>query len=57
MYEDGKAHVSVHLEDFEPELYSQQKAKQLKNQASELYTKLSAERIIPIVTTYLSNAN
>lgn len=41
MFEDGQKHVSVHLEDFLPELYQKADYKQMKNQALSLYEKFS----------------
>lgn len=36
-FEDGKTHVSVHLKDFKPELYGTKNAKEMKQDAIELY--------------------
>ena len=55
MFEDGIDNVSVHLEDFEPEIYSNHKPKEFKKQAFELYKKLTPERILPKLKKYLAN--
>jgi len=36
-FEDGKQHVSVHLNDFKPELFKNKKIKELKKTAFDLY--------------------
>ncbi|MEZ4779582.1 MAG: glycosyltransferase family 9 protein [Flavobacteriaceae bacterium] len=55
MFEDGKNNVSVHLLDFEPEIYVNKYPKEFKKVALELYKKLTPQRIIPKLRDYLKN--
>lgn len=45
--EDDHQHMSVHLRDFEADMYRQTPMKKLKPKASELYLKLTPERVMP----------
>lgn len=53
MFEDGKKHDSVHLADFEPELFNGDSYKHLKEKSSELYMQLTPERINSRLVQYL----
>lgn len=57
MFEDGIMHLSVHLEDFEPELYRNINPKELKEQALKLYEKLTPEKVNPKLTEFLNHRN
>ncbi len=52
-FEDGKKHVSVHLEDFEPELFVGKEYDYLKNNALSLYQKFVPSFIIPNLKIFL----
>jgi len=43
--EDGKNHISVHLADFEPELYKGHRPVDFKHRTEELYSRFSVEDI------------
>lgn len=45
-FEDEKSTVSVHLKDFKPDLYGDKTAKEMKNQAMELYHQFSPDLIV-----------
>jgi ADP-heptose:LPS heptosyltransferase len=40
-FEDGKKHVSVHLQEVKPELYGDKNAKEMKDAAMDLYTQFT----------------
>jgi ADP-heptose:LPS heptosyltransferase len=44
-FEDEKSTVSVHLKDFKPDLYGNKSAKEMKNQAMELYHQFTPDLI------------
>ena len=52
-FEDGKKHVSVHLEDYKPEFYKGKEKKLLKNIAEELYQQFSPELIYSKLSVFL----
>ena len=43
MLADGEKHLSVHLQDFHPEIYGDRHPKELKDQSKELYKKLTLD--------------
>lgn len=51
--EDGKKHISVHLQDYAPELYEKVTYKTIKKDAPVLYKKLTANLIVPHLETFL----
>jgi heptosyltransferase-2 len=52
-FEDGKKHVSVHLQEVKPELYGDKNAKQMKDEALDLYTQFTPELWLPVLENYL----
>ena len=52
-FEDGINHISVHLNDFKPELIENKSYKNLKKNALELYEKLTPEIIAPKLSQFL----
>lgn len=52
-FEDGKNHVSVHLQEVKPELYGDKNAKQMKDEALDLYTQFTPELWLPVLENYL----
>lgn len=52
-FDDNQKTVSVHLKDFKPELYGAKNAKEMKNQALDLYNHFTPDLIIPSLTKYL----
>ncbi len=52
-FEDGKSNVSVHLKDYKPKLYGNKTAKEMKNEAMDLYEQFTPELILPQVKRYL----
>ncbi|WP_010179116.1 glycosyltransferase family 9 protein [Aquimarina agarilytica] len=55
LFEDGKKHKSIHLNEFKPELYLNKSSSQLKKTAYELYEEFTPELILPHLNTYLEN--
>lgn len=53
MFEDGIHHDSVHLKDFNPEIYKNKLPKELKPESEILYRQLTPERIIPKLSLFL----
>lgn len=53
MFEDGKIHVSVHLNDVKPELYIGKSYKAMKKNVSKLYEKFSPDFILPKLNAFL----
>lgn len=51
--EDGKKHISVHLKDYQPQLYDGNKIKELKSKATELYQALEAELVFEDLNTFI----
>lgn len=45
MFEDGKVHTSIHLQDYKPELFENKSAKKLKKSAIELYEAFTPDLI------------
>ncbi len=54
-FEDGLNHTSVHLNDFKPELFLQQKTKDLKKQSTDIYKKFIPSMILPKLALFLKN--
>ena len=52
-FEDGKNNISVHLEDYKPEIYKGKEKKLLKNIAEELYQQFSPELIYSKLSVFL----
>ena len=52
-FEDGLNHISVHINDFKPDLIENKKNKTLKKNALELYEKLTPEIIAPQLSQFL----
>ncbi len=55
IYEDGKKHVSVHLEDFQPELFKQCPRRYNKKLNTAFYHKLKPELISSKLSNFLKN--
>lgn len=54
-FEDGTNHVSVHLQDFKPELYGDKTAKQMKKNALSLYQAFTPDLILPSLDAFLQH--
>ncbi len=54
-FENRKSNVSVHLKDFRPELYGTQSAKEMKNEALNLYESFEPELLFPKLKYFLDN--
>ena len=52
-FEDGASTVSVHLQDFRPELYGGKSAKEMKDKAMALYEAFTPDLILPALKKYL----
>lgn len=52
-FEDGKLHVSVHLNDFKPEVFQNKTIKDLKNNTLELYTEFNPKLILDKLKKFL----
>jgi len=52
-FEDGKKHVSVHLQEVKPELYGDKNAKQMKDEALDLYTQFTPDLWLSVLENYL----
>ena len=55
IYEDGKKHVSVHLEDFQPELFKQCPRRYNKKLNTAFYQKMKPELISSKLSNFLKN--
>ena len=53
MFEDGKKHISVHLSDFEPEVYEKYKIKEIKKSYNEWYKRLTPSKWLPFLEKFL----
>ena len=53
-FEDGKKHVSVHLEDYKPEFYSSKEKKYFKKTSEEMYSELKPDFIFPKLESFLN---
>jgi len=53
MFEDGKFHVSVHLADWEPQIYSDHSMKEIKKEVDKYYHLLSPDRFKKSLETFL----
>ena len=53
MFEDGHKHVSVHLSDFQPQLFEGKKTKELKADQKPLYEMFSPDYFIDQLKTFL----
>lgn len=54
-FEDGKDHVSVHLNDFQPKIFVDKDYDELKKNAIELYQKFEPHYIIPQLKVFLDH--
>lgn len=54
-FENGTTTVSVHLKDYKPELYGTKSAKEMKNEAINLYKKFTPDLILPILKKYIKS--
>ncbi|NUY81167.1 glycosyltransferase family 9 protein [Flavobacterium sp. MAH-1] len=52
-FDDGIRNVSVHLKDFKPQLYGNKSAKDMKDDAMELYGQFTPDLILPELRIYL----
>lgn len=52
-FENNTTHVSVHLEDFKPELYGKKNAKEMKSDSLKLYQDFTPDLILPRLKSYL----
>jgi heptosyltransferase-2 len=52
-FEDGKNQVSVHLQEMKPELYGDKNAKEMKDEALDLYTQFTPDLWLPVLENYL----
>ncbi|MFY7665953.1 glycosyltransferase family 9 protein [Flavobacterium sp.] len=53
-FEDGSNHVSVHLQDYKPELYGDKTAKQMKKNALPLYQAFTPDLMLPALEAFLN---
>ncbi|WP_298951354.1 glycosyltransferase family 9 protein [uncultured Nonlabens sp.] len=51
--EDGKKHISVHLQDYLPELYKNSSPGNMKSQAMELYQQFDTELMFPNLEKFI----
>lgn len=51
--EDGKKHISVHLQDYLPELYKDSSPKNMKSRAMELYQQFDVKLMFPDLTKFI----
>jgi ADP-heptose:LPS heptosyltransferase len=54
-FEDGTKNVSVHLKDFKPELYGEKTAKEMKNEAMQLYQEFTPDLMEHLVEKFVTN--
>ncbi|MFV7235917.1 glycosyltransferase family 9 protein [Flavobacterium sp. ZB4R12] len=54
-FENETTTVSVHLKDYKPELYGKKTAKEMKNEALNLYDKFTPDLILPILKKYIKS--
>lgn len=54
-FENKTTTVSVHLKDYKPELYGKKTAKEMKNEALNLYEKFTPDLILPILKKYIKS--
>jgi heptosyltransferase-2 len=54
-FEDGKKHMSTHLNDISPDLISNKTEKELKENALKLYEKLEPKFVIEKITVFLDS--
>lgn len=52
-FEDGRNHTSVHLNDFQPELFYNKSEAKLKSEALQLYENFNPELILPKLKSFL----
>ncbi len=55
LFEDGLKHKSIHLKQFRPEIYAKNDAKQLKENALELYKEFDFSHIAKELEPYMDN--
>ena len=53
MFEDGNTHVSIHLKDVKPDLYTGKSLKAMRKEVKMLYDTFKPELIIPKLDNYL----
>ena len=54
-FEDGKKHLSIHLNDITPNLINSKTEKELKENAIQLYEKLEPRFVIEKITPFLDS--
>ena len=54
-FENGTTYVSVHLQDYKPELYGKNPPKEMKDSALTLYKEFTPDLILPQLQEYLKN--
>ncbi|WP_296381637.1 glycosyltransferase family 9 protein [Winogradskyella sp.] len=54
MFDDDKKHISVHLKDFNPDLYTNKSKKDMKRDALKLYQEFKPELLVSQLKKYLS---
>ncbi|WP_306352869.1 glycosyltransferase family 9 protein [Flavobacterium sp. '19STA2R22 D10 B1'] len=54
-FEDGINHMSIHLNDFMPQLFENKKTKELRKETFELYQQFTPELIFPSLNEFLKN--
>ena len=52
-FENETSTVSVHLNDFKPELYGKKSAKEMKSEGLSLYNKFTPDLFLPILENYI----
>jgi ADP-heptose:LPS heptosyltransferase len=52
-FENSTTHISVHLEDFKPELYGKKNAKEMKSDSLKLYLDFTPDLILPRLKSFL----
>jgi len=57
LFEDETSHISVHLKDYKPEIYSNKVEKEMKNDALMLYNQFSPEFFDEKLKVFLSKTN
>jgi heptosyltransferase-2 len=54
-FEDGINHVSLHLNEFKPDLFISKTPKIVKEETTAFYTAFTPELIYPALNTFLEN--
>ena len=55
MFDDGKKHVSVHLNDYKPELFEKASGKAIKSKSADLYLAFTPDAFMPQLKDFLEN--